>query len=90
MVRIILLQNLCGQHGPYYITVESMWTTCQYYIIVKRMWTTWFVAYYCRTYVGNMVRIILLQNVCGQDGPYYIILERMQATWLYYIIVERM
>jgi hypothetical protein len=47
MVRIILLLNVSGQHDPYYI-------------IVERMWTTWSILYYCRTYVDNMVRIILL------------------------------
>ena len=47
MVRIILLKNVCGQHDPYYI-------------IVERMWTTWSVLYYYRAYVVNMVRIILL------------------------------
>jgi hypothetical protein len=47
MVRIIFWLNVCGQRGPYYI-------------IVERMWTTWSVLYYCRTYVDNMVSIILL------------------------------
>ena len=47
MIHIILLLNECGQHDPYYINVE-------------RMWTTWFVLYYYRTYVDNMVRIVLL------------------------------
>ena len=74
MIHIILLLNECGQHDPYYIIVERMWTTwsvlyyCRtyldthgpYYIIVERMWTTWSVLYYNRTYVDNMVRIILL------------------------------
>jgi hypothetical protein len=48
-----------------------------YYISVERMKTTWSVLYYCRTYVDNMVRIILLLNVCRHHGPYYIIAERM-------------
>jgi hypothetical protein len=52
MIRIILLLNECGQHDPYYI-------------IVERMWTTWSVSYYSRTHVDNMVRIILLLNVFG-------------------------
>ena len=39
MVRIILLLNVCEQHGPYYITVERMWTHGPYYIIVERIWT---------------------------------------------------
>ena len=47
MIRIILLSNICGQHGPYYI-------------ILERLWTTLSVLYYCRAYVDNMVRIILL------------------------------
>ena len=37
-----------------------------------------------------MVRIILLKNVCGQNGPYHIIVERMWTHGSYYIIVERM
>ena len=45
------------------------------------MWITWSVLYYCRTYVDNMVRFILLQNGCGQHGLYYIIVERMWTTW---------
>jgi hypothetical protein len=77
-VRIILLWNVCGQHDPYYIIVERMWT--------KRS-----VLYYCRTNVDNMVRIILLQIVCGQHGPYYIILEHMWTTRsVLYYYVERM
>jgi predicted small lipoprotein YifL len=64
MVRIMLLLNVCGQHGPYHIVVE-------------RMWTTRAVLYYCRTHVDNMVRSMLLLIVCGQHGPYYIIVERM-------------
>ena len=64
MVRFILLYNVCGQHGLYYI-------------IVERIWTTWSVSYYCRTHVDNMVRIILLLNECGQHDPYYIIVERL-------------
>jgi hypothetical protein len=47
MVRIILLYNVCGQPG-------------QYYIIVERMWTTLLVLFSCRTYVDNMVGIMLL------------------------------
>ena len=47
VVRIMLLLNVCGQHGPYYI-------------IVERMWTTWYVLYYWRTYVDKKVRSILL------------------------------
>ena len=35
------------------------------------------VLYYCRTYVDNMDRIILLLKECGQRDLYYIIVERL-------------
>jgi hypothetical protein len=86
MVRIILLKNVCGQHGPYYTIVEVCEQHDPYYIIEERMWTTWSVLFYCRTSVNNMIRIIVLLNECGQHDPYNIIVEHMWTTWsvLYY------